>query len=78
MRRFPWALIAAALAFVPLFREIWEVRHLWREPLRLDNARLVGVLGAEPPIHPVLARAYSASPLVEENPRVWHNPVCLK
>ncbi|MBV8652012.1 MAG: NAD(P)H-binding protein [Alphaproteobacteria bacterium] len=48
VRSFPWALLAAASPVVPLFREIWEMRHLWREPLRLDNARLVGVLGAEP------------------------------
>jgi len=24
------------------------MRYLWREPLRLDNARLVAALGAEP------------------------------
>ena len=24
------------------------MRYLWREPLRLDNARLVAFLGAEP------------------------------
>jgi nucleoside-diphosphate-sugar epimerase len=48
VRGFPWALIAAASPFVPLFREIREMRHLWREPLRLDNARLVAALGAEP------------------------------
>jgi nucleoside-diphosphate-sugar epimerase len=48
VRRFPWTLVAAASPFVPLFRELWEMRHLWREPLQLDNARLVGALGAEP------------------------------
>lgn len=47
-RRTPWALIAAASPVVPLFRELWEMRHLWREPLRLDNSRLVAALGAEP------------------------------
>jgi len=48
VRRFPWALVAAASPFVPLFREIRELRHLWREPLRLDNARLVTAIGPEP------------------------------
>jgi nucleoside-diphosphate-sugar epimerase len=48
VRHFPWELVAAASPFVPLFREIWEMRHFWREPLRLDNARLVNMLGAEP------------------------------
>ncbi len=47
-RRFPWGLIAVTSPFVPFFREIWEMRYLWREPARLDNARLVGMLGAEP------------------------------
>jgi nucleoside-diphosphate-sugar epimerase len=48
VRRFPWALVAAASPFVPLFRELQELRHLWREPLRLDNARLVAAIGPEP------------------------------
>ena len=48
LRRFPWALVAAASPVVPLFRELCEMRHVWREPLRLDNTRLVGRLGAEP------------------------------
>ena len=33
---------------VPLFRELAEMRYLWREPVRLDNAKLVAALGAEP------------------------------
>lgn len=47
-RRFPWALVAAGSPVVSLFREMWEMRYLWREPLRLDNRRLLGVLGEEP------------------------------
>jgi nucleoside-diphosphate-sugar epimerase len=36
-----------------------EMRYLWREPLRLDNARLVAALGAEPrtPIGVAVRRA---------------------
>lgn len=48
IRRFPWPLVYLAAPFVPLMRELIEMRYLWREPLRLDNARLVAVLGSEP------------------------------
>ena len=34
--------------FVPLFRELAEVRYLWRLPVRMGNERLTAVLGAEP------------------------------
>lgn len=46
--RFPWWLVTAASPFVPLFREVREVRPLWQVPLRLDNRRLLGLLGEEP------------------------------
>lgn len=48
LQRFPWWLVTAAWPFVPLFREVREVRPLWQMPLRLDNRRLLGLLGAEP------------------------------
>jgi len=47
-RSFPWWAIALASPFVPLFRELLEMRYLWREPLRMDNSRLVAFLGQEP------------------------------
>ena len=28
--------------------ELIEMRYLWRKPLRLDNAKLINVLGSEP------------------------------
>jgi hypothetical protein len=40
--------LRAASPFVPLFREMWEMRYLWRIPLRLDNAKLIRFLGEEP------------------------------
>ena len=52
---FPWALAVVLSPFVEMFREVLEMRYLWREPLRLDNAKLVAVLGAEP--HTPLDRA---------------------
>jgi nucleoside-diphosphate-sugar epimerase len=48
VRHLPWALLRAASPVVPLFRELSEMRYLWRMPVRLDNARLVAMLGAEP------------------------------
>jgi nucleoside-diphosphate-sugar epimerase len=45
---FPWPVVVLLSPFVTLFREMLEMRYLWREPLRLDNARLVAVLGREP------------------------------
>lgn len=48
LRRFPWALLMLAAPFVAVIREMREMRYLWREPIRMDNAKLVATLGAEP------------------------------
>jgi len=48
VRSFPWWVVTVASPFVPLFREMLEMRYLWREPLRVDNSRLVAFLGKEP------------------------------
>lgn len=48
IRRFAWPLIWLGAPFVTFMREMLEMRYLWRVPLRLDNRKLVGVLGAEP------------------------------
>jgi len=45
---FPWWFIVLAAPFVTTFREMLEMRYLWRVPLRMDNARLEAVIGAEP------------------------------
>ena len=44
----PWALFTLLAPFVTLFREMLEMRYLWNEPLRLDNSKLLAVLGREP------------------------------
>lgn len=56
---FPWMLARLASPVVPLFRELMEMRYLWQEPVRLDNARLRATLGAEP--HTPLDQAVRAS-----------------
>ncbi|MDC8013978.1 NAD-dependent epimerase/dehydratase family protein [Tahibacter soli] len=48
VKTFPWWALPLATPFVPLFRELNEMRYLWREPVRMDNARLVALIGAEP------------------------------
>jgi nucleoside-diphosphate-sugar epimerase len=45
---FPWWVLPLAAPFVAVFREMREMRYLWREPVRLSNARLRAMLGSEP------------------------------
>ncbi|MGA0602338.1 NAD-dependent epimerase/dehydratase family protein [Caulobacter sp. KR2-114] len=45
---FPYPLIYALAPFVELFRELIEMRYLWRKPIALSNAKLVAFLGEEP------------------------------
>ena len=45
---FPWWLMALAAPFVATLRELREMRYLWQTPVRMDNARLLAVLGHEP------------------------------
>jgi nucleoside-diphosphate-sugar epimerase len=45
---FPWWAVILASPLVTVFREMLEMRYLWREPLRMDNRRLVAFLGEEP------------------------------
>lgn len=56
---FPWWLLTLASPFVATFREMREMRYLWREPIRMDNARLVAALGKEP--HTPLDEALEAT-----------------
>ncbi|WP_144636686.1 NAD-dependent epimerase/dehydratase family protein [Bordetella genomosp. 13] len=46
--RFPWWLSRVGAPFSQTLREMGELRYLWRTPVRLDNARLLGLLGREP------------------------------
>jgi len=48
VRAFPWWMLRLASPFVPLFREIGEMRYLWRKPVRMGNDKLVTFLGEEP------------------------------
>ncbi|MBB4291215.1 nucleoside-diphosphate-sugar epimerase [Rhizobium leguminosarum] len=46
--RFPGWIIALAAPFIPMMREINEMRYLWKVPLRMRNDKLVAELGKEP------------------------------
>jgi nucleoside-diphosphate-sugar epimerase len=56
---FPWWLLSLASPFVVMFREMREMRYLWRTAIRMDNARLVAKLGKEP--HTPLEEAVEAA-----------------
>ncbi|WP_336801631.1 NAD-dependent epimerase/dehydratase family protein [Kaistia sp. MMO-174] len=48
IRGFPWFAIYLGAPFVEMFRELIEVRYLWKERLELDNRKLIAFLGREP------------------------------
>ncbi|MBV8034181.1 SDR family oxidoreductase [Roseateles sp.] len=56
---FPWWLLNLASPFVATLREMREMRYLWQQPVRMDNARLVATLGSEP--HTPLDEAVEAA-----------------
>ncbi|WP_075289755.1 NAD(P)H-binding protein [Pararhizobium arenae] len=45
---FPWWLMPLAAPFAPLLKELYEMRYLWQQPLRMPNNRLVATIGSEP------------------------------
>ncbi|WP_426235280.1 NAD(P)H-binding protein [Pararhizobium sp. DWP1-1-3] len=48
VRSFPWWMMPFAAPFVPLLKELREMRYIWQQPLRMPNDRLVAAIGAEP------------------------------
>lgn len=59
VRTFPWWLVGLASPFVPVCREMWEMRYLWRQPLRMPNDALLRLIGTEP--HTPLGEAVRAT-----------------
>lgn len=55
IRRFFWPQIYLMAPFMTFFRELIEMRWLWREGVRLDNRKLEATIGPEP--HTPLALA---------------------
>jgi nucleoside-diphosphate-sugar epimerase len=48
IKPFPWWFIALASPFKSTFRELLEMRYLWKQPIRMSNERLIAILGHEP------------------------------
>jgi len=70
IRRFPWMLFLLGAPFVTFIREALEMRYLWRVPLRLVNAKLVALIGAEPhtPLDEALRQTLSALGCMPKKP----------
>ena len=47
-RAFPWWLMNLAAPFGGFSREAVEIEPVWRHPMRLDNTRLLDLVGSEP------------------------------
>ena len=59
VRSLPWFVFKLASPFPETMREVYAARPLWRTPIRLDNAKLLAFLGAEP--HTPLLTAVDAT-----------------
>ena len=59
IRAFPWFAVYLGSPFVEMFKELIEMRYLWKERLELDNRKLVSLLGEEP--HTPLPEALRAT-----------------
>jgi nucleoside-diphosphate-sugar epimerase len=57
--RFPWWAARLAALFDATMHEMMEMRYLWERPVRMDNARLLALLGKEP--HTPLDEAVEAA-----------------
>lgn len=68
VKSFPWLALNAIGPFNETFRELSEMRYLWRETVLMDNARLVAVLGEEPhtPIEEALETTLRGMGCLEE------------
>jgi nucleoside-diphosphate-sugar epimerase len=70
VRPFPWIVVWAAAPFNETFRELLEMRYLWRRPIGLANGKLVSFLGEEPhtPLDQALAASLADMGCLEDEP----------
>lgn len=47
VKRLPWGLLRLVAPFNETVRELLEMKPLWQQPVRLDNRKLVALLGEE-------------------------------
>ncbi|KAB0677244.1 NAD(P)H-binding protein [Aureimonas leprariae] len=64
VKAFPWWLMRLLAPLGGFPREVLEVQSFWRHPMRLDNARLVRLLGEEPgtPLDQAVATTLQSMP----------------
>jgi nucleoside-diphosphate-sugar epimerase len=62
IRKFPWIVMFLGAPFMTFMREALEMRYLWQKPLRLDNTKLVSLIGPEPhtPLKAALSQTLTA------------------
>ncbi|MES5043903.1 NAD(P)H-binding protein [Rhizobium nepotum] len=71
MRRLSWWAMGLAAPFMPLFREVLEMKYLWQMPIRMSNRKLVDFLGTEPqtPIDVAVAATLASLGCLEQVPQ---------
>jgi len=70
VKAFPWLLITLLSPMVVLFREMLEMRYLWQQTLRLENAKIIQTLGREPrtPLDEAIKKTLRDLRCIEERP----------
>ena len=68
--RFPWWAMGLLAPFGGFVREAADIAAVWRHPMRMDNTRLVELLGAEPrtPLDTAMRQTLVAMGCVEDGP----------
>ncbi len=71
-RAFPWWMMRLAAPFGGFPREALEIEPVWKHPMRLDNRRLVALLGTEPhtPLDHAVAATLAAMGCIDRTPHV--------
>jgi len=64
VRRMPWWLMSPLRLFNPMIRELWEMRYLWDQPVRMDGSKLRDTLGPVPhtPLEQAMHTTLNRSP----------------
>ncbi|MEQ8327207.1 MAG: NAD(P)H-binding protein [Parvibaculum sp.] len=72
VKRLPWFALTLLSPFVETFREMREMRYLWKKPVKLDNSKLAAFLGAEPhtPLDIAVRATLSELGCIDANVRV--------
>jgi nucleoside-diphosphate-sugar epimerase len=76
VHRFPWWAMSLVAPFGGFPREAAEIADVWRHPMRMDNTRLVELLGAEPrtPLDTAMHESLVAMGCMEDGPAPFAGP----